>query len=365
MNKITLIESLNKIKKNSGEELNEIDWEGSFSDVNKTCPKPEDVVAYLNSVRANAFIDYGERAKFERGKPYIHAKSTFFIKDKEFVDINYFIKKITEPPKSIINTNEKILNTGGSHEFVYKTGIPAFRGIAYDIEKKQFFFINTCPGAGSCVNICYALKGEYIHYPAAYDSLTKRLNYLLNFPDKYEEQMYQELKTKCKFHKALKGYRSKVSVRWNDAGDFFTKKYITIAKNVIHRLSDEGYNITDYAYTKVAAVANDPDFPLARFSDGANKKETGQIDFNKKNVSQVIPKELFDDLDLKRINDLEMLRKRISNKYQININDILTYDQILKTPISKTRKYSVIVTPGDGDDAAIRPDVKNVMLTAH
>ena len=365
MGKVTLIESLNKIKQNSGSNLNEIDWEGTFGDVQKTCPDPNDVVEYLNSVRANAFKNYGERDKFPKNKPYIHAKSSFFIKDKEFVDVDEFIKRITTPPKNTVNTNEKILKTGGANEFVYKTGLPAFRGIAYDIQKQKFFYINTCPGAGACANFCYALKGEYIHYAASYDSMTRRLNYLLNFPDKYEEQMYSELKAKCKEHQAYSGFRHKVIIRWNDSGDFFTKKYVDIAKNVIKKLTDEGYNIGDYMYTKVANVANDPELPLARFSTGANKKQTDKIDFNTQNISQVIPKELFVDLNLNKITDIQTLKQRISTNFNINISLILTYDEMMKTPVSKTKKYYVIVTPEDGDDAAMRPDVKNVMLTFH
>lgn len=365
MKKATLIESLNKIRNHSGGELNEIDWEGDFSDVQKTCPNPKDVVDYLNSVRANAFKNYGERDKFPKSQPYIHAKSSFFIKDMEFVDVPEFIKRITTPPKNTVNTNDKILKTGGANEFVYKTGIPAFRGIAYDIQNQKFYYINTCPGAGACANFCYALKGEYIHYPASYDSMTRRLNYLLNFPDKYEEQMMKELRIKCREHQAYSGFRHKVIIRWNDSGDFFTKKYVQIAKNVIKRLTEEGYNIGDYMYTKVADVAADPEFKLARFSMGANKKQTDKVDLSKQGISDVVPKELFSDLNLNKIIDLNTLKKRVAEKYGIDINNVLTYGEMMQTPVASEKKYSVIVTPDDGDDAAMRPDVKAVLLTFH
>jgi hypothetical protein len=37
----------------------------------------------------------------------------------------------------------------------------------------------------------------------------------------------------------------------------------------------------------------------------------------------------------------------------------------MKTPVGKKRKWYVIVTPNDGDDAATRKDVLGVLLTEH
>jgi len=345
--------------------LTEIDWEKEFSDVKATCPDITEVVGYLNRVRANAKKEHGEREKFSAGMPYIHAKSKLFNTNDDTVDIDYFIKQITAKPKNLVNTNDKILKTGGANDFVYKTGIPAFRGIAYDIENKQFRYINTCPGAGSCQTICYALKGNYIRYPASYDSMTRRLNYLLNFPDKYEEQMYQELKSKCQEHKALKGYKAKVILRWNDSGDFFTKKYVDIADNVIKRLQKEGFNVDSYLYTKMADVAKTADFGVTSFSSGANKKQSSQIDTTKQKMSIVVPTELFKDLDFSKVSDDEILKNRISKDFGIDKSVIITYDELIKKPLGKNKKWYVIITPADGDDAAMRKDVKDTLLTQH
>ena len=345
-------------------QIDEVDWSNTFSDVKQTCVDPKKVAEYLNSVRANATTDYGERAKFDKGNPFVHAKSSFF-KKGEGLDIDYFIKEITKKPLNIINTNEKILNSGSAHEFVYKTGIPAFRGLAYDIAKGQFHYINTCPGAGDCVVICYAMKGRFIQYPAAYDSMTRRLNYLLNSPDKYEAQLYNELKAKCDEHKALKGYKSKVLLRWNDSGDFFTKKYVSIAENVMKRLQTEGYNVESYAYTKVADVAKGSDFGDTTFSSGANKKETGKVDASKQKMSEVVPAELFKGLDLMRIDDEKVLKTRVANHFKLNPADVITYDEMMSTPKTDVPRWHVIVTPNDGDDAAFRKDVKTILLTQH
>lgn len=346
-------------------QIDEIDWDNTFSDVKQTCVNPKEIVDYLNRVRANADVATGDREKFDKKNPFVHAKSDFFKKGEGDVDVDYFIKEITKTPLNIVNTNEKILKSGGPHEFVYKTGIPAFRGIAYDIEHGKFHYINTCPGAGTCAAICYAMKGHYIQYPVAYDSMTRRLNYLLNYPDKYEEQMYNELKAKCTEHKALKGYKSKVLLRWNDSGDFFAKRYVKIAENVMKKLQSEGFNIDSYAYTKVADVASDSDFGDTTFSAGANKKETGRVDMDKQKTSVIVPRELFKGLDLMKVDDEQALKTKIASHFNIDQNSLITYDEMMSTPKSDIPKWNVIVTQNDGDDAAFRKDVKKIFLTQH
>jgi hypothetical protein len=345
--------------------INEIDWKHTFSDVKPTCTDAKKIVDYLNAVRANAEIDYGEREKFSQQMPFFHSKSKFFKDTESGIDIDYFIEQITTPPKTIVNTNEKILKSGGPNEFVYKTGIPAFRGIAYDIERDKFVFVNTCPGAGKCRVICYALKGRYIQYAEAYDSLTRRLNYLLNYPDKYEAQLYQELKEKCEEHKAYEGYKQKVILRWNDAGDFFAKRYIRMAADVMQRLKKEGYNIDSYAYTKIADMAKSKTLDHLTFSTDSNKKESEKIDPKTQKISQVVPSELFAGLDLMRISDERKLKDNIIQYFKLNPEDVITYDELRITPIHNYPKWHVIVTPNDGDDAAFRKDVKTILLTQH
>ena len=344
-------------------QIDEIDWSDTFSDVKKTCLDPEVVVNYLNDVRANASIEYDKRKKFDNSMPYIHAKSRLF-NDKKDVDVKSFINKMTKKPKNIINTNKKILKSGGPNEFVYKTGVPAFKGIVFDINKQKFFIINTCPGAGACVFYCYARKGNYIRYPNSYDSLTRRVNYLLNYPDKYEEQMYNEIKAKCIEHKALSGYKHKLIIRWNDSGDFFAKRYVKIAEDVIERVKKEGYNVDSYAYNKNADVANDANFETA-FSTDSNKKELKKVNQEKQKLSKTIPIKLFKDLDLMKIDDEKILKDRVAKYFNLNRDEVITYDEMKEMPKGNVRKWSVIVTPNDGDDAGFRKDVKNILLTEH
>lgn len=61
-------------------EINEVDWDNTFQDVKKSCMPMETVVEYLNKVRANAGKKTDDREKFDKGKPYVHAKSSFYKK---------------------------------------------------------------------------------------------------------------------------------------------------------------------------------------------------------------------------------------------------------------------------------------------
>lgn len=365
MRKLTRIYNtvINEDTINGTDYINEIDWEGDFSDVKSSCISPQDVVDYLNRVRANAGKDTNDREKFGLKQPFVHAKSAGFKKGATEVDVDHFIKTITLPPKNVVNTNEKILKSGGPNEYVYKTGLPALRGLVYDIEKDTFHYVNTCPGAGACAIICYARAGRYIQYPVAYDSMTRRLNLLMNYPDRYRDQMYNELKAKCEEHGAKQGYKSKVILRWNDSGDFFTDKYVKIAEEVMSKLQQDGYNIDSYAYTKVADVTGS-EFQTT-FSGGANKRETGKIDKVGQKYAEVVPKELFKGLDFMKIADEEELKRRVAKHFQINPAQLLTYDEMMQTTKGNIPKWYVIVTPKSGDDAAFRKDVKAILLTQH
>lgn len=348
--------------------LNEVNWEADYPDVTPTCEDPAKIVAYLNAVRANKDLKTADREKFPITMPFVHAKSRFF-GDKRYFDPEEFIKKMTERPKVLVDRNSKIEKTGGSNEFVYKTGIPAFRGIVYDEHNNKFVFINTCPGAGTCVKGCYARKNFFITYPQVYDSLTKKLNFLMNHPEEYESQLKKEIKNICENHEAKKGFRPKVILRWNDSGDFFAKKYTEIAERVIKELQKD-YNVDSYAYTKLANVANNADFQTT-FSIGANDNQNKLLDLGLKKKKEpikksiIVPKEMFKGLNILKIADEEKIKNKIAAKFDLPVEDILTYDELMRTPYMATPKWHVIVTTGDGDDAAFRKDVKTILLKEH
>jgi hypothetical protein len=82
-------------------------------------------------------------------------------------------------------------------------------------------------------------------------------------------------------------------------------------------------------------------------------------------MSLVVPSKLFKDLDLMRVDDEQTLKQRVAKFFNLNPQDVITYDEMMSTPKGKEAKLHVIVTPNDGDDAAFRPDVKSVLLTQH
>jgi len=342
---------------------NEVDWDGEWSDVQKQCLDIDRLVEYLNAVRANYGKKTKDREKFPASMPFIHARSDMFADGD--LDIDDFIKRITERPNNVVNDNDKMLKSGMPNEFVYKTGVPAYRGIVYDIEGDKFYVVNTCPGAGECVLICYARKNNFIRFSESYDSMTRRLNYMLNFPEEYERMLYEELKEKCELHGARVGYEPKVLFRWNDSGDFFSKRYRLMAERVMQRLEDEGYNIDHGAYTKVADAANDPG--LGRnlaFSAGGLRREADKVKDSGK-ASKWIPKSLFAGLDVKKIDDKRKLKGIAAKHFGLEESDILTYGEMMRIPEGAEPRWHVIVTPGDGDDALYRADVITILLTEH
>lgn len=355
--------------------INEIDWKEAFSDVKKKCIPVKDIVQYLNDLQQNSKLDYPKRKKFSKDVPYLHANTKLIKRDEEFTiaGIDYFIQQITTPPLRVISQNEKMEASGEPNEFVYNTGIPAIKGLVYDIEEKKFYYVNTCPGAGDCMTMCYGLHGFYVMYPHTYDALTRRLNYLLNSPDEYEKKLFDELAQLAKEHKAVKGSVNKVILRWNDSGDFFTKKYIEIAERAIKNLQDAGYNVASYAYTKMANVAKGDHFDMpATFSMGSSPEQISQVNLKKQKISVIIPKPLFKGLKPTMVDDLEKIKVIIVNdpdiKRQdptIKINNIITYYQLKKMAEGDVAKWHVIVPKGAGDEAAMRKDVKAVLLLQH
>jgi hypothetical protein len=60
----------------------------------------------------------------------------------------------------------KAKHSSGDFEVVWNLGLPALRGLIIDESdpNRPFVITSTCPGAGSCINVCFAMKGGYVHY---------------------------------------------------------------------------------------------------------------------------------------------------------------------------------------------------------
>jgi hypothetical protein len=178
---------------------------------------------------------------------------------------------------------------------------------------------------------------------------------------------------------------TKVIVRWHDAGDFFSPQYLNLAFEAARKHPDVDF----YAYTKMADVAQSkkPSNFIINFSMGALASQEKKINFEKTKHSKVVPKEVFSDL-VKRVEvdtgkkkkgepvkekklvyksdqDIDTLKQRLAAKYSIDPKTILTYDEMMSTPVGKKNRYNVIVKPGDGDDSANRRDVLGTYLLIH
>jgi hypothetical protein len=369
---------------NESASVNEVDWDEEFSDVKKTCLAPEMVVKMLNDQLSRLDKPSKDREKIDANTPII-SRGNLPLADGD-IDVEHFIKEITARPKQIFDRNPKMekSDTGG-FQYTVNTGIPALRGIIYDIDNQKFFTINTCPGAGTCAVSCYARKGFYIMNDGKNLKYIQRLNLLLNDPEEYENIIMDELDPlayKIKRDSRKEGKDIKLVIRWNDAGDFFAKKYYDIAISVTNQLVKAGYNIESYAYTKMGDIANiaDPNFVM-NFSDDANKKETAKVDTEAAKISKIVPKELFKDIFLKDgpsyVKDekgkamfkddasKERLKNLISVKYNVPY-ETLAFNDELPPEQSSDYLYNVIVLPtGDSDIAAQRRDVRISFLLQH
>jgi hypothetical protein len=361
--------------------LSEIDWQGKFGDVSKKPMTIDQTKEYLAKVVGNCKLKPADREATALDKPYIHAKKIQQDESGE-IDIDSFIADITKMPKDILSVNSKMEKSSSENSISVNIGIPALRGLVYDIDEKLFYIVNTCPGAGSCALICYARRGSYVMFPDVFVKQTRILNLLLNFPDRFEKLLLRELESF-----ALKNPDKEIQMRWNDAGDFFTGEYYEIATRITKQLKSEGYNIKSYGYTKMGDVINlaDPDVTI-NFSDDANKRETEKVkDLKGAKKSVIVAKNVFDDLLVKDAknrnyetnekgkvmfkngqNGVNELKQRLAKLYDVDVSTIVTYDELLKIPQGGDLIYSVIVMPkGDGDVGAQRNDVRTSFLLFH
>lgn len=385
-NLIKLFESVNgtsvkgslKEQDELNSQLNEIDWSGDFADVKKTCIPPKQLEEYLNDVLQNRAAKPKDRQKFGADKPIVHGGA---VDVDEFgkIDIQAFIDNITQLPNQILSKNTKMQKSEDENQIMVNIGIPALRGLVYDMDEKEFYYVNTCPGAGTCALICYARKGSYIMFKDVFVKQTRILNLMLNDPSQFQNILEHELELICARNKG-----TEIVFRWNDAGDFFTKKYFSIAKDITANLQAKGYDFKSYGYSKMSDVVNDPTRPedfTINFSDDANKKETGNVDTANVKKSVIVPKEFFDDLLLKdgrhlakvdgkvKFKDaagLDTLKQRLADKYGVDKSTIISYEKMLSIPQGTEPKYSVIIMPsGDGDVSAQRRDVRITFLLIH
>ena len=366
--------------------LNEVDWE-RFKDVKKECLTADAVAEKLNNELERLKVPSSKRPKAAFGFAKI-SKGNIPLQQGR-VDVEQFIKNLTQLPKTIFDVGEKSEHSEDEKSMTINTGIPALRAVMWDEENESFYVINTCPGAGECAKICYALKGFYIINDGKNMKLLRRLQFMMNHPDEYARIAYNEAEIYAiKARQANK----KLNIRWNDAGDLFSEEYFKIMVDVTNKLKEK-YNVQSYAYTKIAKYVElgMQNGIIMNFSSGAKSSEKEQADLEKSKYSKIVDRDIFkgvfvpaqsgykkDESGKTRFKDAENGREQLKqiiydaykNNQEPDIKD-LTYDSLRYTDELPAEEaddfiYNLIVLPqGDSDKPAQRRDVRYTFLLQH
>jgi hypothetical protein len=319
--------------------------------------------------------------------PYMHRSSviTYYSEDGKRYDEQKVIEALKKRPEKLLKQNEKMKHSNGAFEQFFNVGFAALTGVAVDESKDKLVIVNTCPGAGSCKVDCFAMKGGKVQFKNAWVSDGRILTYLLNDSEGFMNQLSSEI---AKEERAGKKGDKKfpdgwdVTVRWHDAGDFFSPEYLDLAFELARKHPDVKF----YAYTKMAnaALADKPDNFIINWSEGAHTSQEKQVKASDANLdttknSRIVPTELFSDLlkkDAKgnldkgpngqwQITNPSELKKRLADKYGISSSSILTYDEYTSKKKVGGIKYNVIVAPGEGDISANDHNVISTLLLKH
>jgi hypothetical protein len=324
-------------------------------------------------------LDKTGKPKFVSGKlatdkfkyPYVH-RSNIIDGSGNPIDPEKLKTLIKVRPTKLLKSNTKMQKSGGNKFKFYDISLPALRGLIVDESSNELKIVSTCPGAGGCKVYCYAKKGGYVQYKDVSMIQTRMVNFLLNDYQGFKSMLIGELNT-------LLGMRSskKIVLRWHDSGDFMSPKYLQMAFDIARATP----NVMHYAYTKMVGMvsaANKPKNFVFNFSQGAIAPEEKLIQIGDKQ-SIVVPKPLFKDLMHKDTDlgkwvynsdkDKETLKRKMSLKYNIPEDSIITYDEMMNIPydqeVDTEPMYNVIVAAGEGDTSAMRKDVIGTYLLIH
>jgi hypothetical protein len=317
--------------------------------------------------------------------PYIHRSSVveYLGPDGKTYSEEAVKNTLKQRPKALLKQNEKMKHSNGDLEQFFNVGFAALTGIAVDEQTDKLIIVNTCPGAGSCKVDCFAMKGGKIQFKAAWQSDGRILTYLLNDPDGFFNQLSAEI-TKEEKLGDKGGYE--VTIRWHDAGDFFSPEYLDMAL----KMAEKHPGVKFYAYTKMAnaALADKPGNFIINWSEGAHTSQEKQVkakdaDLETTKNSRIVPTAMFDDLLVKdqkgnlakgpdgqwqiQPNKLPELKQRLAKQYGLSASSILSYDEYMakRNKIPAGMKYNVIVAPGEGDISANDPNVISTLLLRH
>jgi hypothetical protein len=364
------------------------DFKQSYRDLDEATKLP----AQTRELKGQELDDYLDRIRNrEKGKtdkyklPYIHRSSVvkYYNEEGKRYNTDQIKTALGVRPKKLLKQNEKMKHSNGELEQFYNIGFAALVGIALDEGTNELIVVNTCPGAGSCKIECFAMKGGKVQFEGPWLSDGRILTFLLNDPDGFFNQLSNEITKEEKL--AQKGGYN-LTIRWHDAGDFFSPEYQDLA----FKLAASHPDVKFYAYTKIAdaALGQKPSNFIVNWSEGAStsqekqvKQQDPQLDVTKN--SRIVPSKLFYDLlkkdesgkldktadgawQPKDLAALEELKDRLANQYNLKRDSIIDYNEMMATPQKNNiKKWNVIIAPGEGDISANRQDVLSTLLLKH
>ena len=363
-----------------------------FKKSNQDLDEATKLPAQTRELKGQELDDYLDRIRNrEKGKtdkyklPYIHRSSVvkYYNEEGKRYDTDQIKTALGVRPKKLLKQNEKMKHSNGELEQFFNIGFAALVGIALDEGTNELIVVNTCPGAGSCKIECFAMKGGKVQFEGPWLSDGRILTFLLNDPDGFFNKLSNEITKEEKL--AQKGGYN-LTIRWHDAGDFFSPEYMDLA----FKLASNHPDVKFQAYTKIAAAAlgQKPSNFIVNWSEGAStsqekqvKQQDPQLDVTKN--SRIVPSKLFYDL-LKKDKDnkldktadgawqprdaaaLEELKDRLANQYNLKRDSIIDYNEMMATPQKNNiKKWNVIIAPGEGDISANRQDVLSTLLLKH
>lgn len=358
--------------------LDEINWdEPDIKKVSSHCMSIKQVADFFNS-ELERWKTGGKRSP---NMPNI--AQGVMLGDEGKISVKDFAKKLSMPPNTIFDKGLKSAHSVDANTMTINTGIPAMRGLVWDKENNEFRVVNTCPGAGACSVQCYALQGFYIFNDGKNLKLAQRLQMIFQDPEAYFLQGFREAEMYA--FEANRDDKT-LEIRWNDAGDFFSERYLKLAVRITKALLKKKYKVKSYFYTKVGGMVDlgqKLGFTVTWSQGGVQQVK------NPKKQSIIVPKTVVgsfltsiggrgfakDDTGKTAVNDKDGMRKAIVNAYSkdtsipnsksININNTKFTDELPPTE-GKPGQFNAIVLPGGDTDApAQRKDVQFIFLIKH
>ena len=359
--------------------LDEINWdEPDIASTSSRCMTLKQVEKFFNSEL--------ERWKVggKRDKSMPNIAKGIMLGDKGELNVKEFARILSMPPKTIFDKGEKSLHSVDSNTMTINTGIPALRGMVWDKENNEFRVVNTCPGAGACAIDCYALQGFYIFNDGKNLKLAQRLQMIFQDPESYYLQGFRE----AELHAFEANRDDKIlEIRWNDAGDFFSERYLKLAMRITKDLLKKKYKVKSYFYTKVGGMVElgqKLGFTVT-WSQGGVQEPTK----SPKKQSIIVPKTVVgnfltptkgrgyekDASGKTAVSDRDGMKNaivstyskdtKIPNSKRITVQNTKFTDE-LPAKEGKPGEFNAIVLPGGDTDApAQRKDVQFIFLIKH